>query len=191
MKLLAGLGNPGDRYAETRHNIGFAVVQRAAVAAGIALKRKGYQGLYGVGRVAGTETTLLLPQTFMNLSGASVGPACKSLGIAPGDLIVVHDEVDLSFGTLRIKVGGGHGGHNGLRSIIEVLGSGDFVRVRIGVGRPPLGGDVAGYVLNPFGSTERASLDAVVTKSAAAVATLLARGVAQAMNEFNNRDIGN
>jgi PTH1 family peptidyl-tRNA hydrolase len=191
MKLLAGLGNPGDRYAETRHNIGFAVVQRVAVAAGIALKRKGYQGLYGVGRVAGTETTLLLPQTFMNLSGASVGPACKSLGIAPGDLIVVHDEVDLSFGTLRIKVGGGHGGHNGLRSIIEVLGSGDFVRVRIGVGRPPLGGDVAGYVLNPFGSTERASLDAVVTNSAAAVATLLARGVAQAMNEFNNRDIGN
>jgi PTH1 family peptidyl-tRNA hydrolase len=191
MKLLAGLGNPGDRYAETRHNIGFAVVQRVAVAAGIALKRKGYQGLYGVGRVAGTETTLLLPQTFMNLSGASVGPACKSLGIAPGDLIVVHDEVDLSFGTLRIKVGGGHGGHNGLRSIIEVLGSGDFVRVRIGVGRPPLGGDVAGYVLNPFGSTERASLDAVVTNSAAAVATLLARGVAQAMSEFNNRDVGN
>lgn len=191
MKLIAGLGNPGDRYAQTRHNVGFMVVQRLAADAGIALKKRGYQGFYGAGRMAGAETTLLLPQTFMNLSGASVGAASKSLGIAPGDLIVVHDEVDLPFACLRIKVGGGHGGHNGLRSIIGVLGSGDFIRVRIGIGRPPEGGEVAGYVLNIFGAGERARLDAVVANAAAAVETILARGVAQAMNEFNNRDIGN
>ncbi len=191
MKLIAGLGNPGDRYAQTRHNVGFMVVQRLAAGAGIALKKRGYQGFYGVGRMAGAETTLLLPQTFMNLSGASVGAASKSLGIAPGDLIVVHDEVDLPFACLRIKVGGGHGGHNGLRSIIGVLGSGDFIRVRIGIGRPPEGGEVAGYVLNSFGAGERARLDAVVANAAAAIEAILVRGVPQAMNEFNNRDIGN
>ena len=127
MKLIAGLGNPGSRYAETRHNIGFRVAERLADNAGIALKRQGYQGIYGVGRVAGQEVTLLLPQTYMNLSGTSVGSACKSLGIQPGDLIVVHDEIDLPFGALRVKSGGGHGGHNGLRSIGQVLGSLEFL----------------------------------------------------------------
>jgi PTH1 family peptidyl-tRNA hydrolase len=121
----------------------------------------------------------------------SVAAACKSLGVDPGDLIVVHDDIDLSFGTLKIRVGGGHGGHNGIRSICGVLGHGDFLRIKVGVGRPPDGGDVAGYVLNSFGVAERARLEAVVANSAAAVETLLARGAAQAMNEFNNRDIGN
>ncbi len=191
MKLVAGLGNPGAKYAATRHNIGFMVAEELALRNGISLKKNGYQGIYGVGRVGGEEITILLPQTFMNLSGASVASACKSLGIDPGDLIVVHDDIDLSFGTLKIKTGGGHGGHNGIRSICGVLGHGDFVRVKVGVGRPPAGGDVAGYVLNPFGAAERARLDAVVANSAAAVETVLARGATQAMNEFNNRDIGN
>jgi len=187
MMLVAGLGNPGERYAATRHNVGFMVVQRLAAAHGIALKKNGHQGVYGVGRIAGVEATLLLPQTFMNLSGASVGSACKSLGIEPGDLIVVHDEIDLPFGELRIKVGGGHGGHNGLRSICGALGHGDFLRLRIGVGRPPQGGDVAGYVLSPFPSRERRGLDQVLAAGAAALETLLVRGQAAAMNEFNNR----
>jgi len=191
LKLVAGLGNPGSKYAATRHNVGFMVAEELAVRSGISLKRSGYQGIYGVGRAAGAETTILLPQTFMNLSGASVAAACKSLGVEPGDLIVIHDDIDLPFGALRIKLGGGHGGHNGIRSICSVLGRGDFVRVRVGVGRPPVGGDVAGYVLGPFGAAERGQLANALTNSAVAVETILARGVPQAMNEFNNRDIVN
>jgi len=188
LKLVVGLGNPGERYAETRHNIGCMVAVRLAARAGIALKRQGYQGLYGVGRLAGEEATVLLPLTFMNRSGASVAPACQSLGVTPGDLIVVHDEIDLPFGTLRIKVGGGHGGHNGLRSITDALGHGDFIRVRLGVGRPPAGGDVSGYVLSRFASAERQALPELLDQAAAAVEAILTRGSAAAMNEFNGRD---
>jgi PTH1 family peptidyl-tRNA hydrolase len=188
LKLVVGLGNPGERYAETRHNIGCMVAVRMAARAGIALKRQGYQGFYGVGRLAGEEATVLLPQTFMNRSGASVAPACQSLGVTPGDLIVVHDEIDLPFGTLRIKLGGGHGGHNGLRSITEALGHGDFVRVRLGIGRPPIGGDVSGYVLSRFASAERQVLPDLLDQGVAAVEAILTRGTAAAMNEFNGRD---
>lgn len=189
MKLVVGLGNPGERYAETRHNIGFMVVASAAGRAGIALKRQGYQGLYGVGRLAGEESTLLLPQTFMNRSGASVAPACQSLGIAPGDLIVVHDEIDLPFGTLRIKSGGGHGGHNGLRSINASLGHGDFLRMRLGIGRPPAGGDVSGYVLSRFASAERVLLSEYLDTAVEALELLLRRGPNEAMNSYNNREL--
>jgi len=189
LKLVVGLGNPGERYAETRHNVGCMVAARLAARDGVALKRQGYQGLYGVGRLAGAEATVLLPQTFMNRSGASVAPACQSLGIAPGDLIVVHDEIDLPFGTLRIKAGGGHGGHNGLRSIVEALGHGDFVRVRFGVGRPIADGDVSNHVLSRFASAERQALDGLLDQAVAAVEAILARGVAAAMNEFNGRDL--
>jgi len=191
LKLVVGLGNPGAKYAGTRHNIGFMVAEELASRSGVSLKKNGYQGVYGVGRAAGEEVTILLPQTFMNLSGVSVAAACKSLGVSPGDLIVVHDDIDLSFGKLKIRVGGGHGGHNGIRSICDVLGQGDFARVKVGVGRPPAGGEVAGYVLNSFPAGERSKLRTVVTNSAMAVETLLAKGVPQAMNEFNNRDIAN
>lgn len=189
MKLVVGLGNPGERYAETRHNIGFMVVSRAAARAGIALKRQGYQGIYGVGRLVGEEAAVLLPQTFMNRSGASVAPACQSLGMKPGDLIVVHDEIDLPFGTLRIKVGGGHGGHNGLRSITEALGHGDFIRLRLGVGRPATGGDVSGHVLSRFASSERAQLDDYLDAATEALEFLLRRGPNEAMNAYNNREL--
>ena len=189
MRLIVGLGNPGSRYAETRHNIGFMVVERLAERAGIALKKKGHQGVYGVGRVAGVEAALLLPQTFMNLSGASVGSASRSLGVAPGDLIVVHDDIDLPFGALRIRCGGGHGGHNGIRHIREVLGTGDFLRVKVGVGRPEAGADVAGYVLHGFSSQERKRLDDVMTNVAQAIEVLLTQGLREAMNGFHGRDI--
>ena len=189
MKLVVGLGNPGERYAETRHNVGCMVAVRMAACAGIALKRQGYQGVYGVGRLVGEEATVLLPQTFMNRSGASVAPACQSLGVSPGDLIVIHDEIDLPFGCLRIKAGGGHGGHNGLRSITETLGHGDYVRVRFGVGRPTADGDVSNHVLSRFASAERQALDGLLDQAVAAVEAILARGVAAAMNEFNGRDL--
>ncbi len=189
MKLIVGLGNPGMQYAETRHNIGFMVASHLAGRAGIALKRKGYQGCYGVGRVAGVEATILLPQTYMNRSGASVSPAYQSLGIAPGDLIVVHDEIDLAFGCLRIKVGGGHGGHNGLRSIGSVLGASDYMRLRMGVGRPPVGGDVSRYVLNRFATAEYADLAAYVDTAADALELLITRGPQEAMNTYNTRNL--
>ncbi|MCM2265945.1 MAG: aminoacyl-tRNA hydrolase [Desulfuromonadales bacterium] len=189
MKLVVGLGNPGERYADTRHNIGFMVAARVASRAGIAIKRQGYQGLYGVGRLVGEEAAILLPQTFMNRSGASVAPACQSLGVSPGDLIVVHDEIDLPYGCLRIKVGGGHGGHNGLRSITDALGHGDFIRMRLGVGRPPAGGDVSGHVLSRFASAERAQLETYLDVAADALEFLLQRGANEAMNTYNNREL--
>lgn len=188
MKLVVGLGNPGEKYAETRHNIGFMVATSLADSCGISLRKQGHQGLYGVGRIEGEEVTLLLPQTFMNLSGASVRSAIKSLGVTPGDLIVIHDDIDLDFGLLRLRRGGGHGGHNGIRHIREVLGSGDFLRVKVGVGRPPEGGDVARHVLGRFSAAEKAGLPRVVDEAAAAVRAILSKGENAAMNDFNGRN---
>lgn len=189
MKLLAGLGNPGEKYRLTRHNVGFMVAERLAAVAGIALKRKGHQALYGAGRVDAVETTVLLPQTYMNLSGASIGSALKSLGIAPGDLIVVHDDIDLPFGRIKFKFGGGHGGHNGIRHIRQVLGHGDFVRCKIGVGRPVGEGDVVAHVLKPFSGAERKVLDQVLDGAVDALRIALCEGVEAGMNAYNNRDL--
>lgn len=188
LKLLAGLGNPGDKYAGTRHNIGFMVAEKVAGQYRISLKKKGYQGIYGVGRAAGEETTVLLPQTFMNLSGVSVQAACKSLGIPPGDLIVAYDDVDLPFGALRIKPDGGHGGHNGIRSICAVLGRNDFIRLRIGIGRPAHG-EVTSHVLGQFSAAERSLLPGLLDNASEAVAVILTDGVQTAMNGFNNRNL--
>ena len=188
MKLVVGLGNPGERYAETRHNVGFQVVELLAARSAISLKKKGHQAFYGTGRLAGQEVTLLQPQTFMNLSGASVGSACRSLGVAPGDLIVIHDDVDLDFGVLKIKSGGGHGGQNGIRHIREVLGTGDFVRVKVGVGRPAGDNDVSGHVLSRFNAAERKKFNDVLAGAADSVETILDKGVINAMNAFNNKN---
>ena len=187
MKLIVGLGNPGSKYDGTRHNIGFMVVRKLAEEAGIALKRQGYQGLYGVGRCAETETTILLPQTFMNVSGTSVVSACKSLGVSPGDLIVIHDDLDLSLGALRIKIGGGHGGHNGIRSISALLGTNDYLRVKMGIGRPPPGRDIADYVLSNFSDQEKNSLETLIPSAIDAVKVILRESAAAAMNRFNSR----
>jgi len=189
VKLIAGLGNPGEKYRETRHNIGFMVAQRLAERNGISLKRSGHQGVYGVGRISGQEIAILLPQTFMNLSGASVGSALKSLGVTPGDLTVIHDDIDLPYGQLRFKAGGGHGGHNGIRHINQVLGHGDYLRCKLGVGRPQGGGDVAAYVLRPFSADERSRLDTLLDGAAEALELLVTEGISQAMNTFNNRDL--
>lgn len=185
MKLLVGLGNPGDKYAGTRHNAGFLVAEQVAVRHRIALKKKGYQGLYGVGRVAGEETTILLPQIFMNRSGSSVNAAYKSLGTAPGDLVVVFDDLDLPLGRLRVRPDGGHGGHNGMRDIVALLGFKDFIRIKVGIGRPERG-DVTGHVLGRFTGDERKLLPQVLDLAADAVETALNEGALAAMNRFNN-----
>ncbi len=189
LKLIVGLGNPGPEYAATRHNIGFMVASGLAERHGIALKRKGYQAIFGTGRVTGIEATILLPQTYMNRSGASVASACQSLGVEPGDLVVVHDEIDLEFGCLRVKVGGGHGGHNGLRSIGATLGDAGYNRLRMGVGRPPAGGDVTHHVLSRFNAAEREQLQDFISQAEDAIALLLQSGAQEAMNRYNNRNL--
>jgi len=188
VKLLVGLGNPGDKYSATRHNIGFLVAAQVAQRNRIVLKKKGYQGVYGVGRAATQETTILLPQTFMNCSGSSVNAAYRSLGIEPGDLIVIYDDLDLPFGRLRVKGDGGHGGHNGLRDIVAVLGCKNFIRLRVGIGRPERGA-VTGHVLSRFSSNEQKLLPQLLDTAAEAVETILSSGTIEAMNSFNNYNL--
>jgi PTH1 family peptidyl-tRNA hydrolase len=188
VKLLVGLGNPGEKYQATRHNIGFMVAELVAQRNQIALKKKGYQGVYGVGRAVAQETTILLPQTFMNCSGSSVKAAYQSLGIIPGDLIVVYDDLDLPFGRLRIKQDGGHGGHNGLKDIVAVLGLRNFIRLKIGIGRPEHG-NITGHVLNRFGSDEQKLLPQLLDTAADAVEKILRDGVVEAMSSFNNYNL--
>jgi PTH1 family peptidyl-tRNA hydrolase len=185
VKLLVGLGNPGEKYAGTRHNAGFQVASRVADRQRIALKKKGYQGLYGVGRVAGEEISILLPQTFMNCSGVSVTAAYRSLGISPGDLIVIYDDLDLPFGRLRIRPDGGHGGHNGMRDIVALLGCTDFIRLKVGIGRPERG-DVTSHVLGRYSADETKLLPQLLDLAADAVEVILAEGALAAMNRFNN-----
>ena len=188
MLLIAGLGNPGPKYERNRHNIGFMVAEQVARRHNIALKKKGYQGLYGVGRAVSQETTILLPQTFMNCSGSSVNAAYQSLGIVPGNLIVVYDDLDLPFGRLRIKADGGHGGHNGLRDIVAVLGHKDFIRLRVGIGRPERG-DVTRHVLSRFATHEQKLLPQLLDAAVEAVERILLDGTTEAMNTFNNYNL--
>ena len=143
MLLVVGLGNPGREHAKQRHNVGFMVADALRSASGWPDYRSKFHGLWSRGDLAGQRAELLKPQTYMNLSGDSVQPAAAFLEVEPRDIVVVHDELDLPWEDVRIKVGGGHAGHNGLRSIQQRLGTPDFVRVRVGIGRPPswLGGD--------------------------------------------------
>ena len=147
--LVVGLGNPGDRYARTRHNVGFEVAKLAAERLGLPKFKKKYGGLYSAG---GPRVAVLLPQTYMNESGSSVGPARGALGVDLDHVLVVHDEIDLPFGKVELRTGGGLAGHNGLKSLKQGLGSGDFTRVRVGVGRPDSTDPevVSRYVLGRF-----------------------------------------
>lgn len=181
--LLVGLGNPGKKYDRTRHNIGFVVAEGIREDKGLPDFRDRFSGRFS----KGDALAVLLPQTFMNLSGDSVQPAQAFLKVVPRQIIVIHDELDLPFGRVALKFGGGHAGHNGLRSIIARLGTPDFVRVRVGVGRPPPGfqGDVADYVLSDFDSSERPDLPDLVLRAKDAVCTVLAHGLDAAMTRVN------
>lgn len=188
-RLVVGLGNPGSRYASSRHNVGFMALDALRADLGLADYKEKFSGMTTRGEALGQTVVLLEPMTFMNLSGASVQPAMAFLKVPVGDVVVLHDELDLPFGDVRVKVGGGHAGHNGLRSIIERTSSPDFVRVRIGIGRPPagFGGDVADYVLSSFDAVERAELPAVLTRAVFAAREVLSSGAQAAMNQVNAR----
>lgn len=187
MKIVIGLGNPGRKYERTRHNIGFMVADDLAAAAGVSLSQEKHHALMGKANIGGEAVILAKPQTFMNDSGRSAAALARDAYAAAGDLIVVHDELDLALGTVRVKTGGGHGGHNGLRSLIDSLGSADFIRVRVGIGRPPAGADAADYVLSPFGAEERAAAAGAVGRAAEAVRMIIADGVTKAMNAVNQK----
>ncbi len=189
MYLIVGLGNPGKKYEKNRHNVGFMVADRVRADAGLPDYKEKFSGVFTRGRVATDDAMVLKPMTFMNLSGDSVQPAAAFIKVDPLHVIVVHDELDLEFGDVRIKVGGGHAGHNGLRSIIGRLGTPEFLRVRVGIGRPPPGfrGEVADYVLSDFDASDRAELPDVLARAAAAVTLIIEKGVAVAQNSVNTR----
>lgn len=187
MHLVLGLGNPGRRYAQTRHNVGFVVVDRLAERWGETLEKKQFGALVGSARVQSSSAVLAKPQSFMNLSGQPAASLKGFYKLDNAQVVVIHDEIDLPFGQVRIKVSGGHGGHNGLRDLQQKLGGNGFVRVRVGVSRPPAGWDVADYVLGQWTSDEASSLSDVVERACDAVEAVLADGATAAMNTFNTR----
>jgi len=186
--LVAGLGNPGPKYHGTRHNAGFMVLDRFADDLSIPVTRKQFSGIYGEGRRDGLSLHLLKPQTYMNLSGRSVAEAVRFFRLSLQQVIVIHDEVDLPFGQIRVKAGGGHGGHNGLRSLIQELAGADFIRIRFGIGRPP-GDDTAAYVLSPFSREEQLHLPRLLDIGARIVRSVVEEGANTAMNLYNGKDL--
>jgi PTH1 family peptidyl-tRNA hydrolase len=187
MWLIVGLGNPGKEYASHRHNVGFMAVDALSERLRADAFREKFSAQWTKARHSDDDLVLLKPQTFMNLSGQSVQPAAAFFKVPVDHVLVLHDELDLPFGEVRLKVGGGHAGHNGLRSMIQSMGSADFVRVRIGVGRPAPGfrGEVADWVLSGFDPVERAQLPDVLGRSIEATLDVVARGASAATNKLN------
>ena len=191
IRLVAGLGNPGPRYSGTRHNAGQMVVELLAARLGAGRFAARYGGRLAETRGPAGPLALLIPQTFMNESGDSVGPAAGSLHAAPGQVLVVHDELDLPFGVVRGKLGGGHGGHNGLRSVTRGLGTGEFPRLRVGIGRPPdeFRGDGADWVLSRF-AEPRGDVDALIARATDMAEAALADGMQAAIERFHASEPG-
>ncbi len=185
--LVAGLGNPGPGYASQRHNIGFMVVDQISADLGWKWTATKHSALSASGaiRPGGPKLVLLKPQTFMNESGRAVGLTAAFYGMSPEQLIVVHDELDLPFDTMRIKFGGGHAGHNGLRSIHQAIGTDEYVRVRVGIDRPTRG-EVANYVLSDFSTDEKKVLPNVIVDAADAVLAIAEHGVIAAQQRFHS-----
>ena len=185
-QVVAGLGNPGVKYAETRHNIGFMVVELIARKAeanwsSIPNSKVAYASL------GGKRLLLVKPETYMNRSGTALREIIAEGRFSLSQLIVVHDDLDLPFGALKIRTGGGHGGHNGIRSLIEELGGGDFVRIKCGISRPPEGVETADHVLGPFSEDEAATLSEFVERAANAVEVILEHGTTEAMQRFHKK----
>jgi PTH1 family peptidyl-tRNA hydrolase len=185
-RLVIGLGNPGPRYAATRHNAGFMVVGLLAERIGGRFKSHKSRGDVIEGRLAGHPVVLAKPRSYMNESGGPIAAIARFYKVPVERITVVHDDLDLPFGSLRLKRGGGDGGHNGLRSTTSALGSKDYLRVRFGIGRPPGRQDPADYVLREFDVAERKEVPFLVDRAADAVEALLAQGLEAAQNEFNS-----
>ena len=189
LRLVVGLGNPGESYSETRHNAGFLTADKISEAFSIAFAKRKFDTRFGIGSVDGIKVILAKPMAFMNRSGPQVQKIAGYFRILCEDMLVVHDDIDLAFGRLKIKEKGGDGGHRGIRSLIDAFGGGDFVRLRIGVGRPETGIGAADYVLGKFTSEERKNLDRIITTAKDAVVTTLCKGTKEGMNRFNDKRI--
>jgi PTH1 family peptidyl-tRNA hydrolase len=184
--LIAGLGNPGPEYADNRHNVGFRCLERLAEGHGLAFRRRQKRARVASGRIAGHRVVLAKPQTFMNKSGESVSRLARFYKVPLSQLLVVYDDLDLPPGTIRLRPSGGSGGHRGVRSIIHQLGSQDFPRLRIGIGRPPGRMDPADYVLQDVSGEEAIRFDRVLDRAVEAIETWLDEGVERAMDQHNH-----
>jgi PTH1 family peptidyl-tRNA hydrolase len=190
MKLICGLGNPGREYERNRHNIGFMVVDALLSRARAELNQEKFQARVGQGTLGSERILFLEPQTYMNLSGRSVGEAARFYKIPVEDVLVIHDELDMPFGRLQLKAGGGSGGHNGLKSIVSSLGAEAFIRLRFGIGKPegPNAKErVAGYVLSGFDDGERRQLEELIGRSMDIAECWIRDGLSVAMNRFNRK----
>ena len=186
MKLVVGLGNPGKEYDQTRHNVGFDVLDELVRRTGVTLRRSwAVPAWTGKVDLDGKNVLLVKPRTFMNRSGSAVVAAARKRGLEPSDVIVVLDDLELHRGQIRIRKKGGAGGHKGLKSVIEALGTEEFTRVRVGVGPRPAGEDLVGHVLARFTVEERGEVEKAIITAADAVAAIVRDGVEKAMNEFN------
>jgi len=187
VKIIVGLGNPGTQYRMSRHNIGFQVVDRIAQINHISIRTKRFKSLYGTGWIDLQQVVLIKPMTFMNRSGEAVKKATDFFRSEMEDLVVVHDDLDLPFGKLRFKRRGGDGGHQGVRSIIDRMGENNFLRLKVGIGRPPQGMDSADYVLDVFDRIEQSRLDQILSQAAESLEVMLLEGLEKAMNRFQKK----
>ena len=187
--LIIGLGNPGKRYEQTRHNIGFMTLDALAAQLEIDLKQKSFNALWGKGALAGKNVLLAQPQTFMNLSGTAVRQLQSFFKTEISNLVVIHDDLDLPFGSIRLKAGGGTAGHKGLASIESNLGSSEFTRVRLGIGKPVDKSRIEGYVLEPFRKEEQTVLPDVIQRAADASAEIVLNGLQQAIGKYQTKNI--
>jgi PTH1 family peptidyl-tRNA hydrolase len=190
MQIIVGLGNPGSEYEGTKHNIGFEVVQALAKENSIKLNKRLHFSIFGKGRILGKEVMLVLPQTYMNLSGKAVSEACSVSTKDISDLVVVCDDINIELGRIRLKPSGSAGGHKGLSSIISTLGSDDFARLRVGIATDIHKGDITNYVLSPFKRKEMRNVTHVVSLAGEAITTMAEEGIEAAMTKFNKRKIG-
>jgi peptidyl-tRNA hydrolase, PTH1 family len=189
VKLIVGLGNPGPEYSSTRHNIGFIAVDQLAELHNIPLCKRSFEAAYGIGFVCACKTIIAQPLTYMNRSGEAVAALAAYYNITPAHITVVHDDMDIPLGQLRIKIRGGSAGHRGITSVQQHLGEYDFTRIRIGIGKPPSMTSPVDYVLQDFTTCETASLQEVVRKAIECIAVLFTDGPQAAMNEFHRSGI--
>ena len=187
LSLVAGLGNPGAAYANTRHNAGFMVADKIAAEFSIEIDKRKFETIFGRGRIDRTPVVLAKPTSFMNRSGRPLKMLADFFKIPSEAVLVIHDDIDLAFGRLKIKEKGGHGGHNGIRSLIDAFGNDDFVRLRIGVGRSGFDISVSDHVLSKFSGQENESLAQIIATARDAVVMILCKGTKAGMNQFNSK----
>ena len=187
--LVVGLGNPGKKYEGTRHNAGFMVVDRLAQDSGISLNKAKFDAVFGRGSIENIDVILAKPMAFMNRSGPPVQQLAHFFRIQSSEMLVIHDDIDLAFGRIKIKEKGGHGGHNGIRSIMDAFGGGEFTRLRLGVGRSEAGESVTDHVLGRFSSEKAETLSRIISGARDAVVEILCNGTKAGMNLFNGKDL--